>query len=156
MTADQPSQTHHRRIFDNITPEFAGRVALAAALASAVLVLVGGIVAAAVGTSGRLSFAGVVVCLPLLLLGVILRLPGSLAAWAGAALGILAPALWIAVFVLSLTGPYEPFPPLSAVAAVGVGLVYGIAILIGLAGFVSELPHLRHQEPSENGLLRPG
>jgi hypothetical protein len=61
---------------------------------------------------------------PLLLLSGVLWLPWLAAAWAGAVLGVV-----IALFGFSI-GP----------------LAGGILALIGLAAFVSELPHLRHPQ----------
>ncbi len=63
---------------------------------------------------------------PLVLLSGILWLPWLLAAWAGAVLGLL-----IAVFGFAI-GP----------------LAGGILAVVGLAAFLSELPHLQHRHPS--------
>lgn len=62
---------------------------------------------------------------PLLLLSAVLWLPGLPAAWTAAALGVV-----IALFGFTI-GP----------------LAGGMLALIGLAAFVSELPHLRHPHP---------
>ncbi len=76
---------------------------------------------------------------PLLLLAVILRLRGALAAWAGAVAGLGLATLWLVVLISTLNSS----EPSGLTDAIGWAVMLSVAALIGLAGFLSELPHLR-------------
>ncbi len=127
------------KIFDIITRKRMAILALAASIVS----LAGFLAFHFVWTrSGGWDFYFGTVFLPMLLLSGILWVPGRVAAWAGAVLGVLAPAWWLLLLITTLTPPAVTSSPVSPGDAVGLGFLLGLAALTGLAGFVSELPHL--------------
>ena len=118
------------KIFDIISPRRMAWVALGAAIIYL-------IVAFAVG--GEAIFL-VILVPPLLLLGVLLWLRWLPAAWAGAVLGLGMVAWFIVTLVINWSGySSDPFSEFG----IGPDLLMGGPIaLIGLAAFMSELPHL--------------
>ncbi len=117
------------KIFNIITPRRVAVVALAAAIALAVF-----------AEAANLPSTVLPAAVPLLLLAVILRLRGTLAAWAGALAGLGLSTFWLLALIYTLNSS----EPSSLADAIGWAVMLSVATLIGLAGFLSELPHLRH------------
>lgn len=129
------------KIFDIITPRRVALLALGAALAIVLLAVLW----------YPYGLFLLIVAVPLLLLALLLALRGRVGAWAGAVGGV-AMAVWGVLFILlNLNTP----DPLDATWMA----ISSFAALIGLLGFVSELPHLSLPSPApaarpETGALR--
>lgn len=137
------------KVFDIITPRRVALVALAAAIALAVVALVTNFV----GPNPGWPLTALLAAVPLLVFAGILWLRGALAAWAGAVAGLGLPTLWLIVLIDALN---QPWNPVSLEDAIGFSVMVSVAALIGLAGFLSELPrlhlpHLHHRHASAAG-----
>lgn len=113
------------KIFDIITPRRVALLALGAVLAFVLLAVI---------WYGLYGLFLLLVAVPLLLLALVLALRGRVGAWAGAVGGV-AMAAWGVLFILLNLNTPEPLDATWMA-------ISSFAALIGLLGFVSELPHL--------------
>lgn len=121
------------KIFGIITPRRLGSVTLVVAAIYAVLGIVTGIV-----LGGGWPFQILLAAAPLALLGAVLRTREAPGAWTRAMVGLVLAGLWLVLLIFSATPA-----GLTAGDVAGMVLAFGVPALLGLAGFLTELPHLR-------------